>query len=184
MKATLLILASALAAVSVAQRASTIIYNPTRTIADQGITVQGWGSGVIAQTDEVAYQGANSLRVSTRNFFQGGLIRFANPVNLATAFENKDNQLEIVFQVAAGSAGRAPSGGTGGIGASGLSGSSGVGGGPGGPGGPGRAVARRAPAASPPPARRAPAASPPPELGDESAAERRIRPGVRRAVCG
>ena len=59
---------------------SAVLYQPARDIKDQGLTIKSWGSGTISETDETAYQGTHSIRVSTRNYFQGGIIGFGTPV--------------------------------------------------------------------------------------------------------
>jgi len=89
---------SAFAGVSIAN-AQVVVYAPEMSIADQHISLRGWGSGTIAQTDELAYQGTNSIRVSSRNYFQGGIMTFDSPINLANAFEDSSNMLRITFQV-------------------------------------------------------------------------------------
>jgi hypothetical protein len=96
MRTTLILSTMALAGIASAQ----FIYAPVRSIKDQGITVRGWGSGTISETDELAYEGSYSIRVSTRNFFQGGIMAFANPVDLAGAYGNKNNLLRILIRVA------------------------------------------------------------------------------------
>lgn len=112
-----------LAGITVAH-AQVIVYAPQRSIADQQISLRGWGSGTIAQTDELAYEGTNSIRVSSRNFFQGGIMTFAQPVDLSSVFGDKANMLRITFQSPDATT---TMGGPGG----------GLGGGPGGPGGKG-----------------------------------------------
>lgn len=151
MRTTLILSTMALAALASAQW----IYAPVRSIKDQGISVRGWGSGTISETDELAYEGSYSIRVSTRNFFQGGIMAFANPVDLAGAYGNKNNLLRILIRVAdsgltlGGPGAGGPGGGkTGGLGAPGTAGGTGgpgvAGGGPGGgdtgggPSGPGQ----------------------------------------------
>jgi hypothetical protein len=78
--------------------AQTVVYAPERSVADQHISLRGWGSGTIAQTDEMAYEGTNSIRVSSRNFFQGGIMTFGAPVNLSQQFGDKNNMLRITLQ--------------------------------------------------------------------------------------
>lgn len=78
----------------------TALYSPVRSIADQGISVRGWGSGTIGEADEVAYEGTHSIRVSTRNFFQGGMISLGNPVDLSAPFSDKNNLLRFAIKVA------------------------------------------------------------------------------------
>lgn len=79
--------------------AQTVVYAPERSIADQHITLRGWGSGTIAQTDELAYEGTNSLRVSSRNFFQGGIMTFTTPLDLSQPYGDKANMFRITIQV-------------------------------------------------------------------------------------
>jgi hypothetical protein len=95
--------AASLAGSAAAQSVS-VLYSPARTAKDQGLTLRGWGSGLISETDETAYEGANSLRVSTRNFFQGGTIRFAKPIDLNQEFGEKANLLRLTYKVADGGA--------------------------------------------------------------------------------
>lgn len=88
----------ALAATVCAAASAQTIYLPNRNIKDQGISLKGWGSGTISETDEVAFDGAYSLRVSTKNYFQGGLILLEKPVDLAGAFDDKNNLLRFAIR--------------------------------------------------------------------------------------
>lgn len=110
-----------------------VLYRPNLEIKDQGIKVRAWGSGTISETDEVAYEGSHSIRVSTRNFFQGGLINFGNPVDVSKDFASKANLLRVMYRVADASV-MSGSGTKGGAGVPG-GGPAGVGGGPAGVGG-------------------------------------------------
>ncbi len=94
--------------------AADIIYVPTRSLSDQGISLVRWGSGTISETDEAAYEGTTSLRVSSRNFFQGGIMKMAQPVDLSAEAANKDNLLLIALNIPGATA----SGGGGGAGVS------------------------------------------------------------------
>jgi len=141
------LIALASAAVGLAHAQS--IYIPNQKIADQGVSLKGWGSGTIAETDEVASEGSYSLRVTTRNYFQGGIINFGKPVDLSSAFGDGNNLIKFAirssgekpkFATTAGggaaggggpSAGGAGAGGAGG-GAAGGGGNRGGGGGAGG----------------------------------------------------
>lgn len=80
-----------------------VVYMPMKTIKDQGISLMGWGSGTISETDEAKFEGAYSLRVTTRNLFQGGLIRLSTPADLASAYADKNNLLRVAVRVADGS---------------------------------------------------------------------------------
>jgi hypothetical protein len=114
--ATALLLA-AMSAMALAQPANSI-YLPTRNAKDQNITLRGWGSGTIAETDEVAFEGTYALRLSTRNYFQGGLIQFSAPRGLREQFSDKNNLLQITYRIADTGI-QAPQGGAGAGGAGG-----------------------------------------------------------------
>lgn len=103
--------------------AQTLVYTPAREIADQNIKIRGWGSGTGSETDETYYEGAHSIRVSTRNYFQGAQLQFGTPVDLADKFADKNNLLKIVVKTSDADTT------TGGMGAPGMSGSGVPGGG-------------------------------------------------------
>lgn len=88
----------ALAVVTGGLASAQSLYIPNRSIKDQGIAVKGWGSGTISETDEVAVEGAYSLRVTTKNYFQGGLIDLSTPVDLSGAFGDKNNLLRLAIR--------------------------------------------------------------------------------------
>lgn len=129
----------ALASVMVGAVHAQSIYVPNTSIKEQGVSLKGWGSGTIAETDEVASEGAFSLRVTTRNYFQGGIIQLATPVNLSSAYGDANNLLKFTIR----SSGEKPrfatsvGGGTtsGGGPTAGGAGAGGAGGGGGGQGG-------------------------------------------------
>ncbi|MCG9894511.1 MAG: hypothetical protein MH204_03425, partial [Fimbriimonadaceae bacterium] len=128
------------------------LYSPTRTLADQGIKVTSWGSGLIAESDELAFEGTASIRIASRNFFQGGILNFARPVNLTAESADPANLLMFTLSIPGTSTTMGGGFGPGGPGAGGLDpggmgpgamgpGTMGPGGlgGPFGPGGPGGA---------------------------------------------
>lgn len=118
-------------------QAATIIYAPVKMIKDQNIGLKSWGAGTAAETDEMAFEGGHSIRISTRNYFAGGLLQFGTPVALADKFGDKNNLLRITYQAANAGQVMGPGGGRpGGIGGPGGFGPGG-GRGPGGVGGPG-----------------------------------------------
>lgn len=86
-----------LIAISSFASADTSIYTPVMSIKDQHISLGSWGSGTIAQTTEAAFQGVDSIRVSTTNLFQGGIIYLAHPIDLSSQFSSKDNLLRLTF---------------------------------------------------------------------------------------
>jgi hypothetical protein len=118
------------------QNAPQILYTPVRGIADQKISIKGWGSGTGSETDETYYEGAHSIRVSTRNYFQGAQMSYGAPVDLSERYADRNNLLKFVVKTAdasvLGGAG-APGGGAAGLG--GPSGGKGGGAAPGGAGG-------------------------------------------------
>lgn len=91
----------ALTALSQAQGTADI-YNPTRLAKDQRITVKAWGSGTASETDEVSFEGGHSIRVSTRNLFQGAILGFGSPINLEQKFADKNNLLRLTYRLADG----------------------------------------------------------------------------------
>lgn len=98
MMRTLAISVMAVAAATVWSQAITL-YVPVKSIRDQGITVGNWGSGIVSETDEMAYEGTFSIRISTRNFFQGGVLSFAQPIDLSAAFADKSNTLRFTLAI-------------------------------------------------------------------------------------
>lgn len=113
-----------------AQQATVALYTAGRSLKDQGITVKAWGSGTAGETDETALEGNSSVRISTRNFFQGGSLIFAQPVNVAKEFDNKDNLLLLALRVADSTLALGSGGTSGGIaGAGGSPTTAGAGGG-------------------------------------------------------
>lgn len=97
MIAALSLYLAAVAAPPVQQVIPLPIYMPARSVKDQKIDLQGWGSGTISETDGVSFAGVNSVRVSTRNYFQGGTMIFGEPKDLAAKFEDKSNLLKLTF---------------------------------------------------------------------------------------
>lgn len=121
-----LVLTALMALASPAQAAQ-VLYTPVRAIADQKISVRGWGSGTGSETDETFYEGAHSIRVSTRNYFQGAQLVYGAPIDLSDRFADRNNLLKLTVKTADGTA----------TGNSGFGGDGPGGRGPGAPGGPG-----------------------------------------------
>lgn len=88
---------SALAFCVVAGALAQTLYSPFRTLNDQGIATKSWGSGTIGETDEFIYDGTVSVRVSSRNFYQGGILEFTSPVSLNQAFDDRTNLLRLTL---------------------------------------------------------------------------------------
>ena len=80
-----------------AQVIPTLIYAPARSVKDQKISLEGWGSGTIAETDGIAFAGTSSIRVSSRNFFQGGTMTLGEPKDLAKKYDDKSNLIRLTF---------------------------------------------------------------------------------------
>lgn len=90
---------------------------------DQAISLRSWGSGICSETEEDAFEGSSSIRVTTKNLFQGGILTWEKPVDLSGSFSDKANLLRITFKSldaavtgggGGGGAGAADSGGKGG----------------------------------------------------------------------
>ncbi|MBC8064176.1 MAG: hypothetical protein H7Y17_05055, partial [Chlorobia bacterium] len=113
-------------------QAATIIYAPVRMIKDQNIGLKSWGAGTASETDEMAYEGGHSIRISTRNHFAGGLMLFGNAIPLSEKFGDKNNLLRITYRSADAGQVMGPGGPGGGRGPGGPGGPGGAAGGPGG----------------------------------------------------
>lgn len=94
------ILAIGAAAGMASAQSREILYAPGHAMTDQGIHLKSWGSGTIKETDEVALEGTNSIRVTSRNYFQGGLMNFSKPIDLSGDFADKNVLLEIKYRSA------------------------------------------------------------------------------------
>lgn len=105
---------------------TTILYRPGVPLNEQSISIKSWGGGICTETDDTAYEGTKSIRVTTKNFYQGGTLLFGKNVDLATSFSDKNNLLRITYKSLDSATGSGSSGGPGGIPS---------GGGKGGPGG-------------------------------------------------
>lgn len=98
MKAGLSLLVVTTAASALGQQSIPLrIYAPARSIRDQKIQLQNWGSGTIGETDAYYFEGTTSIRVATRNYFQGGTMIFQEPRDLAPKFEDSTNLMRLTF---------------------------------------------------------------------------------------
>ena len=110
---------------------TTILYRPGVPLSEQSISVKSWGGGICTETDDTAYEGTKSIRVTTKNFYQGGTMLFGKNVDLAASFGDKNNLLRITYKSLDAATGSGPSGGPGGGGKPGPGGKGGPGGGDG-----------------------------------------------------
>ncbi len=110
------------------------LFEGTRTLGDQSLSTSAWGSGIISATDEAAFNGTLALRVSSRNFFQGGQINFGKPVDLSGKYAGKENLLLLIVKLADGTTTTTAGGGRAGAPGAGGAGGLGAGDGEGGPG--------------------------------------------------
>ncbi|MBS1703010.1 MAG: PKD domain-containing protein [Armatimonadetes bacterium] len=133
------ILLASLVTLIAAPQDGTTLYRPGISIKDQDISLRSWGSGICSETEEDAYEGTTSIRVTTKNLFQGGILTWMKPVDLASAYDDKSNLLRITFKsldatVSSGGSGKAgglpgaAGTGTGGGGKGGAAGAGGFGG--------------------------------------------------------
>lgn len=89
-----------------------VVYEPTQSAEDQGLKLSGWGSGSIGQEDDIVFDGGHSIRISSRNFFQGGRIVFSKPIDVSAQFASKENLLKFMLNIPS-STGTSPAGGVG-----------------------------------------------------------------------
>ncbi len=106
------------------------LYRPGISLKDQSISLRSWGSGICSETEEDAFEGTSSIRVTTKNLFQGGILTWISPVDLSNQFPEKSNLLRITFKTlgdtgTAGTGGGAPSGPSAGAAGGGKKGGSG-----------------------------------------------------------
>lgn len=118
----------ALAGTVIFNDAPVALYRAGSSLKDQGIELQNWGSGVAKAADELAFEGVESIRITSRNYFQGGVMAFSRPVDLSSKYSDSNNLLRVVFRMVENSNTISGGGGFGG-------GSGGRGGGGGGNGG-------------------------------------------------
>jgi len=76
-----------------------VVYEPTQSAEDQGLKLSGWGSGSIGQEDDIVFDGGHSIRISSRNFFQGGRIVFSKPIDVSAQFASKENLLKFMLNI-------------------------------------------------------------------------------------
>lgn len=74
------------------------LYRPGISLKDQSISLKSWGSGICSETEEDAFEGASSIRVTTKNLFQGGILIWEKPIDLTSAYPDKANLLRITFK--------------------------------------------------------------------------------------
>jgi hypothetical protein len=75
-----------------------VLYRTGVALKDQGISVRSWGSGICSETEEAAYEGTTSVRIATKNLYQGGAFTFSKPGDVSAAFADKYNLLRITFK--------------------------------------------------------------------------------------
>lgn len=128
MKKTTAILLAMFGLASLTMAAESYVYSPNSSIKEQSIGLRAWGNGQIAETNETAISGVYSIRVTTRNYFQGGTIALGNAVNLSDAFAVKGNLLMFSLRIPEVTAANSGGGAAGGAGSGGPSAGAGSGG--------------------------------------------------------
>lgn len=68
------------------------------------VTLGGWGSGRAEANTETVLVGAESIRVTTQGLYQGALLTFPRPIDLAPALANRDTYLRMQVRFAPGAA--------------------------------------------------------------------------------
>lgn len=92
-----------------------------------GITLRAWGSGNIEDSEETAFVGSRSIKVTTRGLLAGGWMSFRNPIDLRADMNAPDKVIRFTFRfpgttTATGGALGGPTGGPSGFGGSDLAG--------------------------------------------------------------
>lgn len=92
-------ISSLLALSYLAPNSTPILYRAGESVKDQAIKLGNWGSGLAKATDETAFEGVESIRITSRNYFQGGQLSLGRPVDLSAAYVDKANLLRVVFRM-------------------------------------------------------------------------------------
>ena len=74
------------------------LYRAGISLKDQTISLRSWGSGISSETEEDAFEGSTSIRITTKNLFQGGILTWDKPVDLSGSYPDKANLLRITFK--------------------------------------------------------------------------------------
>ena len=90
-----------------------VVYEPTQSADAQGLKLTGWGSGSVAEDDTMVFDGGNSIRISSRNYFQGGKIMFTKPIDLSSQFGTKENLLKFTLNIPSSASSSTPMSGGG-----------------------------------------------------------------------
>lgn len=75
------------------------------------VVLGGWGSGRAEANTETVLVGSESIRVTTQGLYQGALLTFPQPIDLAPAFANRNTYLRLQVRFAPGGAGGTAGGG-------------------------------------------------------------------------
>jgi hypothetical protein len=73
------------------------LYDGARSVRSQRISLQRWGSGIISESRDVVFLGAQSVRVSSKDYFQGGTLTFSAVKDFAKDFDDKTKVLRVTF---------------------------------------------------------------------------------------
>ncbi|MEI7575973.1 MAG: hypothetical protein WCK51_03700 [Armatimonadota bacterium] len=90
---------------------TSILYRPGVPLSEQSISVKSWGGGICTETDDTAYEGSKSIRVTTKNFYQGGTLLFGKKIDLSASFSDKYNLLRLTYKSLDSATGSGPMGG-------------------------------------------------------------------------
>ena len=91
-------LASLLTFTGTHQGGSNTLYRAGISLKDQSISLNSWGSGICSETEEDAFEGSTSIRVTTKNLFQGGILNWDKSVDLSSLYSDKANLLRITYK--------------------------------------------------------------------------------------
>jgi hypothetical protein len=128
------LLASLLTFTGTHQGGSNTLYRAGISLKDQSISLNSWGSGICSETEEDAFEGSTSIRVTTKNLFQGGILNWDKSIDLSSLYADKANLLRITYKSLDAAVTNGGGGKAGGPGFGGQGGGKGKGGGLGGGG--------------------------------------------------
>lgn len=74
-----------------------VIYNGT-PVADQNITLGGWGSGIATESTRTPYNNSHSITVMTDGYYSGARMVFNQPLDLTDAFADPNTYIQFVIQ--------------------------------------------------------------------------------------
>lgn len=91
--------ASLAAATSLPARAADAVLYNGGAVATAGITLGGWGTGSTKEDSDVKQEGDRSIKIVTRDFYQGGRLDFQKPQDLAAIVRQPNAYLSLSLKM-------------------------------------------------------------------------------------